>query len=368
MFSQDAKNHIAACRICFMCRHHCPIGLATGKEAHTPRGRAILAQYSDGSNQGAEIFKESVIDFYQCALCNACADWCETSYEPAKFIREARREAVAQNVLPEKVAPVVDQVLSTGSLFAEKEDIAASADGLPKTADVLLVLGDTARAKTPQIAKAVVSLMKKAGVDFTLLRDEPPVGAMMYDLIGETAEVQATANTFAQAVAETNCKHVVVLDPADAKILLADYPRWDCTLSAEVHTATAYVAQLLKENKLVITKKAADQKVCYHDPCRLARDLDETEPAREIIAAMGAEMHEIFLNKTNTRCCGGECVAAHSPEITKMTANARLVQAKDTGAETMLCACPGCYDVFSAGRTENSIEIEDIFVLLDRCC
>lgn len=368
MFSQDTKNHISACRICFMCRHLCPVGLVTGKESHTPRGRAILAQYSEGdSAESEQIFQASVENFYQCCMCNACADWCETGYEPIKYIREARREAVARNVLPPNVAPVVDQVLKSGSLFPEMADMKQFGQ-TKKTADVVLVLGDTARAKAPHIAKALISLLEKAGVDFTVMDDEAPVGAMMYDLVGETAEVQDVAKAFAQVVEKTGCKHVVVLDPADARILTADYPRWKCALSAEIHTATSYVADLLREGKLKVAKKATDKKVCYHDPCRLARDLDETEPAREIIAAMGAEMHEIFLNKNNTKCCGGECVASHSPEITKMTAAARLQQAQDTGAETMLCACPGCYDVFRTGRKEDSVAVEDIFVMLDSCC
>ena len=42
MISQNAKKHADACRFCWMCRHLCPVGLATGKEINTPRAKGLL--------------------------------------------------------------------------------------------------------------------------------------------------------------------------------------------------------------------------------------------------------------------------------------------------------------------------------------
>ena len=41
--SENAKNIISNCRFCWMCRHICPIGNATGLERNTARARAMCA-------------------------------------------------------------------------------------------------------------------------------------------------------------------------------------------------------------------------------------------------------------------------------------------------------------------------------------
>ena len=367
MFTQLAKDQVANCRICFMCRHLCPVGLVTGKESHTPKGRAILMEYSFGAENAKEIFKSSVPAMYECCLCNACADWCETGFEPGIFIREARREAIVENVLPPNIAPVVDRLLKTGNLYDSSNSLKEETASLPEKAEVLLAIGNTAQAKTPEIAKALIGILKKAGIDFTVLKNEPPMGGAMYDMVGELGEVQNVARNFKEAADATGCKTIVVLDPMDARLLAADYPRWNCAPSAKVQTATSYVAELLASGKLKVKKQCKDLKVTYHDPCKLARDLDETEPARQIIAAIGADFHEIFLNKKDTKCCGNECLASHAPQYTLMTARARIEQAEATGANTLLVSCPGCLDVFATGRQEGNIPIKDLFVLLNEC-
>jgi Fe-S oxidoreductase len=367
MFTQLAKDHVANCRICFMCRHLCPVGLVTGKESHTPRGRAILMEYSIGAKNAKEIFKSSVPALYECCLCNACADWCETGFDPPLFIREARREAVIEDVLPPNIAPVVDRLLKTGNLYDSSDSLAEETASLPEKAEVLVVMGNTALAKTPEIAKALIDILKKAEIDFTVLQKEPPVGGAMYDMVGEIGEVQNVTRKFKEVADGTGCKTIVVLDPMDARLLMADCPRWNSAPSGTVRTATSYVAELLESGKLKVEKQCKDLKVTYHDPCRLARDLDETEPARQIIAAIGADFQEIFLNKKDTKCCGNECLASHAPQYARMTARARIEQAEATKAKTLLVSCPGCFDIFTSGRTEESLQVKDLFVLLNEC-
>jgi Fe-S oxidoreductase len=184
-------------------------------------------------------------------------------------------------------------------------------------------------------------------------------------MVGELENVQEFARKFKAAAAATKCRQLVVLDPADARILQADYPRWDCIIDGEIHTATSFVADLLEKGKLKIKNKRNDLTITYHDPCRLARDLDETEPARKTISALGVNFKEIFLNKNNTKCCGGVNLASHTPEYTVMTARARLEQAEATNAKMLLVSCPGCYDIFNSGRMQDSIEVQDLFVLLN---
>ena len=101
----------------------------------------------------------------------------------------------------------------------------------------------------------------------------------------------------------------------------------------------------------------------FHDPCRLARDLEETEPARELIRAMGYELKEMIQSKKLTKCCGGLVLEAHSPKLAQLTSSGRISDADRIDVSVMLTACPGCRSVLQKG--DGKAEVKDLFVLLN---
>ncbi len=349
MLSGKALNTVKACRFCWMCRHLCPVGLATGKESNTPRAKALLL---DIEQKGRDLMKEYAEDMFQCCLCASCAANCETGYEPPVFIREARRNVVAHGMAPGYVMAVIEKLMKEG---AEPQKAAA------EKADVLVYIGAHGKAEAKEMADAFGSVLTKAGVPYMTLAAEPADGNELYDLIGETAEVKQQAKACADAINASGAKQVVVLNPSAARMFKQEYPAWGLELSAEVVTATAFAAGLLKEGKLKM--KQAAGLVTYHDPCRLARDLEETEPARELIRAMGYELKEMIQSKKLTKCCGGIVLDAHSPNLAKLTASGRLHDADRIDVPVMLTACPGCSSVLRKG--DGKAEVKDLFVLLD---
>lgn len=76
-----------------------------------------------------------------------------------------------------------------------------------------------------------------------------------------------------------------MLDSYDAALFRHEYKDWGIELP-EIVTATAFVDELIKAGKLAPKKEA--MVVSYHDGSRLARDLDEHQPARDILTAMAA--------------------------------------------------------------------------------
>ena len=363
MISQEASRHITNCYMCWMCRHVCPIGLTTGRELHTPRGKALLL---NAVIQGNDILSEAAEAIYECFLCNNCSAWCETGFEPTLFIREARRELVAADCLPEHVRPVVDMAIES-TLYGEKHFSGAlqeEVEALPDQAHVLLVLGDSVVMRQPEIGLSAIRLMKRAGVDFTILKDEPTPAAELYDLVGPLADIQIRAQTLADRIAATGCETVVVVDPFSARIMLQDYPRWGVQLPI-VQTAVAYFSQMLSAGRLTVKTKLK-KTVTYHDPERLARDLEQTQPPRDIINAIAGSWREIFLNKENARCCGNDIVDAYAPEIVARTARMRMDDAMRTGAELLITASASDKRILNC-VDGDSIPAEDILVLLDKC-
>lgn len=365
MLSEKANKTVKACRFCWMCRHLCPIGLKTGRENNTPRAKGILL---DMAGHGEAYSVSMAEDMYQCLLCGACAAGCETGFDPRIFIREARTKAVVEDVVPDYVQAVIDNLTETGNLWgipSEKKAEALSPWSKDK-AEVILYAGETAALKTPQMVETAAKLLAAAGVDFATLRDEPSSGAMLGDLIGYVDDTAACAKILAEAIASAGAKTVVVLDPADANVMKQEYPQWGIELGADVVTATAYFAELAAQGRLNPAKVTVAD-ATYHDPDRLARDLDETQPARDLLAAMGIAWKEMFFNRDMVRSCGEQAVKAHSPKIVALTAAGRWEDVDRCGRKTVITASPSDYEILSADIPKGHA-VEDLFALLAKAC
>ena len=199
MFSEKAKKNADACRFCFMCRHLCPVQLATGKESNTPRAKGLLVSMM---NRGMKMDESAAEIMYECLLCNACTDDCVTGFEPPLFIRQARTQAVADGLAPAYITKLLDTLEETGNIYGAKQ-VKANLDGYPETGDVVVWLGSTARYSTPEVADAFFNVLKKAGVSFAALKQEPPSGCALGDLMGYVEDVRQQAMAAAAAIAAT---------------------------------------------------------------------------------------------------------------------------------------------------------------------
>lgn len=366
MFSETAYKNADACRFCWMCRHLCPIGLKTGKETNGARAKGLMVSLM---NRGTEYTASMAEAMWECALCGACSDDCATGWEPRIYIREARTEAIVKGIVPANVQPVIDRAMATGNMYGaanKMEKIADLVKGLPEKADVLLYVGEVAAISEPQIAEAAVKLLKKAGVNFTIMADELPSGAYLGDLIGFVEEVRAQGAALSKAIDATGAKTVVVLDPIDARIMKHEYAEWNCQPKATVVTATSYFAELV-ENGALKPEKLDMPPVTFHDAGALSRDLDEVEPARKLIAAMGLTLHEMFQNRNLAKSCGGALLAQYSPYLSSLTVRGRWEDASRIDAKVMITEAPGSYSVLKNDIYEG-FELKDIFVLLAEAC
>ena len=227
MISQNAKKHADACRFCWMCRHLCPVGLATGKEINTPRAKGLLLSMVE---RGEPYTADMAQAMYECMLCDACTNDCATGFEPPLFIREARTQAVVEGLTPRAVLDVMEKIEATGNIYGAARPAFTAAE----RADTLLLVGEVAACSQPEMARALMSLLRKAGVEFMVLEAEPPTGTMLGDLAGFVAEVRAQAKACADAVNASGAKTVVVLDSYDAVTLKQRWPEWGCPAEAEV--------------------------------------------------------------------------------------------------------------------------------------
>jgi len=358
MFSEKAKKQADACRFCWMCRHLCPVQLVTGKETNTPRAKGLQVSMIE---RGMQMDADCANNMYECMLCGACTNDCATGFDPLIYIREARTQANLLGLVPENVQKVIDRLSETDNIYGQSRcqiDLA----GIPEHGDILVWLGGTVRYSVPETGKALLSILKKAKVDFAVLKEEPSSGAALGDLLGYVEEVRAQAMKAADAIRQSGAKTLIVLDSYDAAIMSHEYRDWGIDLP-EVVTATAYVDKLLADGKLKVSKSGGE--ITYHDGSRLARDLDEHEPARRIIAAMGYDLKEMWQNRRLAKCCGSSVAGQFMPAIAKAVAENRWNDVKRTGAKLLTAACPQSTEALSR-TVPDGYAYEDLFVLLDR--
>ncbi len=68
LISKKSKEIVDACRFCWMCRHICPIGNATGQERNTARARALTLSVVE---RGAAKLEGGIIDNVYERTCKA---------------------------------------------------------------------------------------------------------------------------------------------------------------------------------------------------------------------------------------------------------------------------------------------------------
>ena len=362
MFSKDSARQADACRFCWMCRHLCPVGLKTGREVNTPRAKGLLVSLDQ---RGHAMDADTAQAMYECTLCGSCTNDCATGFEPPIFIREARTQAIVEGIAPAPVEKVIENIQTTGNMFGMNAEDRIPLDAMPKTAEVLLYLGQTAAYRRQDMARAAISLMRKAGVSFTVMQNEPDTGCALGDLMGYVEDVRAQAQSCADAIHATGAKLVVLLDSYDAAFIKHNFAAWGIALNAETTTATAYFANLVREGRL--HPEQLSMTATYHDATPLARDLDEHQPARDLIAAMGISLKEMFLNRRMAKCCGSEVFLQYAPELAHMTAEGRWDDVRRTGMTTLIAADPQALDVLSQAIPED-MRLCDLFTLLDSAC
>ncbi|MBE5040736.1 (Fe-S)-binding protein [Ructibacterium gallinarum] len=339
--SQKSKQHIDSCRFCWMCHHICPIGNATGLERNTARARALGLSLVA---RGAVPYSKDMIDnVYECALCGGCVHECVTGWDPVMFTKEARLAAALEGKLPPYIQKMLIHLQETGNIYGEEPK--ADIPELPDS-DTLFFLGQDARVKGD--CKAAILLLQKAGVPFTILRDEPNSGYAMDFMVGAAAETKDMMKKCADVLKPF--QRVICYDPADAKVMKREYKEWGIDLVPEVITFTGFLAELIHSGKLQVKKQ--NLTFTPQDSPLLARDLEEVQPMRDILSACGT-VKEMLLYGENTMMAGNLIMNEYMPDVMKKVAANRWVNAKNAGAENVVTQSPAEYILLNAVKPEN---------------
>ena len=354
IMTEKSKQHIDACRFCWMCHHICPIGNASGLERNTAKARALGLSLV---TRGALTVSDVADSLYECACCGACVHDCTTGWDPVMFTKEARLQAALEGALPEYINVLVDNALETGNAYGKTEldaDLSAAMEKYSAKTDTLLFLGVDARYQMPEAAIKAIRVLEKANVAFTVLADEPASGQQLEYLISAAKETKEQMTACADIL--NTYKKVIVYDPQDAKVFKREYKEWNIDLNAEIITFTAFLAQLVEGGALQL--KNTGREVTYQDPFQLSRDLGETEDARKVIAAC-ASLKEMLCHGAQTMWAGNLLMQQWLKNVITEVAKCRIQNAKGVGAKVIVTASVSEYAALKAAA-DKDVEILSI--------
>ena len=272
--TENAKNIIDNCRFCWMCRHVCPVGNATGLERNTARARAMGASMVV---RGATELSEIADNIYECSLCGACTNNCMTGFDPKVFIQELKTELVLGGLAPEYIVKLLENYQEKGNVFGAVA--CACLDEFYNTdSDTLLFVGQNALYKSPESVKNAVALLNKGGVKVSFEKEQDS-GAALFFLTGKTAETQNAAKKCAEMLGKY--KTVIVYDPVDLKMMLHEYKEWGIEIKAKVVSFNEYLLSLVDSGALKVNK--SNTAYSLQDSYAYARELDDVDTGRKLI-------------------------------------------------------------------------------------
>jgi len=354
----DYAMYLYTCNRCRSCavepsdehRAVCPSYSLFGYFAYSGGGRGYVAQgIIEGKVKPSEEAAEVAMN---CLMCGACMSACPPGFDINNFIRDLRDHLVSADCYVNDVhREILDNMLKAGNPWG-KEIKKADLPEFTGGQEILVWRGCEER-MDKKLMTSVRAILDAAGVSWGVIGDEPCCGAPLLDL-GDRAGFEAQAMRVIETLEKSGAERVLILCPHCAAAMAVDYAMDVGDLEAEPVTLPMFLAELIGEEKLQLSG-GPEMTVTYHDPCRLARWLEDTDSAREVIGAMdGLELVEMERTEEWSWCCGaGVWSDSITPDLSSFAARERTKEARATGADTVITACSYCARTLQKNRMRN---------------
>ena len=122
---------------------------------------------------------------------------------------------------------------------------------------------------------------------------------------------------------------------------------------------TEFLAHELPLTGLAFQASSAET-VTYHDPCRLGGLAGIYEPPRQLLELLPeTRLGEMERTRENALCCGTSA-SMECSSYSKAIQNERLQEAIQTGARTLITACPKCQIHFTCAKSDTDVHLKVI--------
>ncbi len=389
------EDHLEPCTECGYCTFWCPLYQEQPLESSAARGKNIMIRKLLAGEESYT--KEFADNLNRCMLCMTCAEHCPRKAESPPVIIAARAEKVKAKGVKFPYNIVYRWLLPRRTLFGNVVRVASWFQGLlmprtegtirhlsmflaalgegrhipqiapkflrqmvpvvnrpPAGVDTRMRVGFFSGCVTdfvfPELGKKMINFMTKNGVEVVMPKKQGCCGAPCYLGAGDFQTGRKFADTNVKAFQDLD---YVVTGCATCASALKDYPKFlaDGTgrkeayarFSDKVMDITQFLVDVLKlpESAYQPSAEAKGKRVTWHDPCHLNRYLKVKEQPRQILKSIpGVEFVEMVRPDW---CCGmSGSFSIYYYDLSKKIANKKMETIKNSGADIVATACPGC--------------------------
>ncbi len=350
----------------------CPSGEKFLFESYWASGRIRIARgLLTGELKWTEDLKDPI---FACPTCGACMDSCQAPHQDYIVdIIEALRELTVKHIGP---GPNQDKLVERtsnpemynpyGEKNSDNKELKEKYN-LPDKAEWVYFIGCTSNYRQQSIRDATLRLLKKVGLNFTLIDEHCCTSPML-----RTGQIDIAPDFMKyniEAIKNAGASKVITSCAGCYRTLLKDYKKYGNDLGFEVFHTSEVIKQLLDEGKIKIKSKF-NEIITYHDPCHLGRHMGIYEIPREILKSIpGITLVEMRRNRNHSWCCGaGGGVKIGYPDWAVEISQERLKEAKETNAKIVSSTCPFCKTNLSDANNKYNFgfEVLDIVEILDK--
>ncbi len=369
------RMDLDACIECSRCTDVCP-ATASGKPLSPMH---LILSLRDLAREGydGELVPDKIEPdiLWSCVTCGACVDACPMLIHHVETIIDIRRGLVSKGEeVPEDALNVSYNLMRYGNPMGYDpmermkviEELSRET-GVPIAEEggeyeYLFWVGcqTVYEPANREIAKSLLSLLRKAGVDVAIMPDETCCGEPAKRIGDELMYVEIVRMNI-EGFSKYRFKKLLVNCPHGYTVFKHEYRRYGLSLDVVHHTQL--LSQLLREGRL--RPKRRDRPITFHDPCYLGRWNGVLEEPREVIRSVTSDFREMPRSGRRSFCCGaGGGQMFYEVKRGERISRLRMMEARETGAEVIGTACPFCRTMFLA-EANDSVEVLDISQLLE---
>jgi Fe-S oxidoreductase len=363
------------CVECGRCQVNCP-AWGSGKELNP---KTIILQTQEALLAGerehklGEIYSEKVL--WQCTTCGACENQCPVGIEHLPILIGSRRGLVSNGDAPEYLGAVYNHLERRGNIWGlgydqrqKFVDSAALEIFDPRKHDILVWLGCAGafEADFQKSLRSLFEILRAKQVRFGVLSKEKCNGDPA-KRTGNEYMFQELANANIEDLRAAGPKKILTSCPHCVKTIGDDYRRFG--YQVEIVHSSVFVEELTRDMR----PDAAHETVTFHDPCYLGRYAGKVDEPRALLNRFGGDISEPVRNRENPFCCGaggGLMFNDTEEEPGTRISDVRFKQLQDTGANTVVTACPFCSIMLkgagaSAGSAGEHVQFVDLMTYVN---
>ncbi len=351
----------AQCFQCGVCTAICPWGQVKSEPV-------LIRRLVREAQMGAPGWPEAV---WLCTTCGRCEALCPRGVDIPEVILALRGLAWRDREEPQGFPTLLWNVYWDGNPYgrppSQRSDWMKGLD-LPDFSgdqEVLLYAGCTASydPRIQKIARAVVQVLRAAGVEFGVLKDREPCCGDAVRNAGHADYADDIAAEGSKLFRELGVRTVVTVSPHCLDQFLHHF---DMPPEFRALHYTQYLRELIASGRLRVEGELP-LKVTFHDPCYLGRQNGDYDSPREVLASIpGVELLEMRHNREEALCCGGGGGRMWlETAANERFASVRVAEARETGAEIIGSACPHCVSCLEDSIPgDASIRVADVAEIL----